>query len=125
MGWVTNECLVYDTKGKLLSNSPTTYKIPAITDLPEVFNVEFFPNHDNQQNIRGSKAVGEPPLMMGVAVWAAMKDAMGSISKQSSSALNLPATGEVLLECMSLRQHVGQSLQDLHNADLAIEVVNL
>ena len=114
MGWVTNECLVYDTKGKLLSNSPTTYKIPAITDLPEVFNVNFFPNHDNQQNIRGSKAVGEPPLMMGVAVWAAMKDAMGYVSKESSSTLNLPATGEVLLECMSLgtiRQISGLHLQ--------------
>ncbi|MCY2975952.1 MAG: xanthine dehydrogenase molybdopterin binding subunit [Planctomycetota bacterium] len=118
MGWVTNECLVYDAKGKLLSNSPTTYKIPAITDLPEVFNVEFFPNHDNQQNIRGSKAVGEPPLMMGVAVWAAMKDAMGSISKLSSSALNLPATGEVLLECIGLGFHEKVSLEDASKTQL-------
>ncbi len=76
MGWVTAEALVYDAKGDLLSHSPTTYKIPAITDVPEVFNVATFDNNDNVRNVYRSKAVGEPPLMLAIAVWAAAKNAL-------------------------------------------------
>ena len=82
MGWVTTEALVYDAKGDLLSHSPTTYKIPAITDVPEVFNVATFDNNDNVRNVYRSKAVGEPPLMLGIAVWAAAKNALAYIGRQ-------------------------------------------
>ena len=54
MGWVTAEELVYDSDGLLLSHSPTTYKIPNITDVPESLNVDFVDNNENVQNIHGS-----------------------------------------------------------------------
>ncbi len=102
MGWVTTESLVYDAKGDLLSHSPTTYKIPAITDLPEVFNVATFDNNDNVRNVYRSKAVGEPPLMLGISVWAAAKNALAYVSPRASAELRVPATGEEVLRCLTV-----------------------
>jgi xanthine dehydrogenase large subunit len=102
MGWVTAEALIYDAKGDLLSHSPTTYKIPAITDVPEVFNVATFDNKDNVRNVYRSKAVGEPPLMLAIAVWAAAKNALAYVSSESSARLQLPATGEEMLRCLTI-----------------------
>ncbi|HEX4413139.1 MAG TPA: xanthine dehydrogenase molybdopterin binding subunit [Lacipirellulaceae bacterium] len=102
MGWVTTEALVYDAKGDLLSHSPTTYKIPAITDVPAVFNIATFDNNDNVRNVYRSKAVGEPPLMLGIAVWAAAKDAIASQSLAAAAELLLPATGEEMLRCLTI-----------------------
>ena len=68
MGWVTSEKLVYSDKGNLLSHSPTTYKIPSIQDTPRVFNVDFITNDDNICNVHRSKAVGEPPFLLGASV---------------------------------------------------------
>ena len=99
MGWVTAECLVYDAKGKLLSHSPTTYKIPAITDVPKIFRCEMFPNDDNLHCIRRSKAVGEPPLLLGVSVWAAVKNALSFLTGDPK--FKLPATGEEILRCLT------------------------
>jgi xanthine dehydrogenase large subunit len=101
MGWVTTEALVYDAKGDLLSHSPTTYKIPAITDVPEVFNVATFDNNDNIRNVYRSKAVGEPPLMLGIAVWAAARNALAQVSPAAAAELKLPATGEEMLRCLT------------------------
>jgi xanthine dehydrogenase large subunit len=101
MGWVTAEALVYDAKGDLLSHSPTTYKIPAITDVPEVFNVATFDNSDNVRNVYRSKAVGEPPLMLGIAVWAAVKNALSYAGRDAAAELRLPATGEEILRCLT------------------------
>ena len=100
MGWVTAECLIYDDGGKLLSHSPTTYKIPAITDVPFDFRCAMFPNEDNLHCIRRSKAVGEPPLLLGVAVWAAVKNALQSLPGEFDPNLELPATGEEILRCL-------------------------
>jgi xanthine dehydrogenase large subunit len=105
LGWVTAECLVYNDKGALLSYSPTTYKIPAITDVPTDFRVATFDNNDNTQNIRRSKAVGEPPLMLAIAAWAAVKNALSYVSPDAASSLTLPATGEEILRCLSLPRH--------------------
>jgi xanthine dehydrogenase large subunit len=102
MGWVTAEALVYDAKGDLLSHSPTTYKIPAITDLPEEFNVATFDNNDNVRNVYRSKAVGEPPLMLAISVWAAVKNALSYVGADAASALRLPATGEEVLRCLTI-----------------------
>jgi xanthine dehydrogenase large subunit len=101
MGWVTAEALVYDERGDLLSHSPTTYKIPAITDVPDVFNVATFDNNDNVRNVYRSKAVGEPPLMLAIAVWAAVKNALYYVAPGESSELQLPATGEEILRCLT------------------------
>jgi xanthine dehydrogenase large subunit len=102
MGWVTGECLVYNERGELLSHSPTTYKIPAITDVPPIFNCDLFPNDDNTENVASSKAVGEPPLMHATCVWTAVKHALGCVSAAVASELHLPATGEEILRCLTL-----------------------
>jgi xanthine dehydrogenase large subunit len=102
MGWVTAECLVYNDKGDLLSHSPTTYKIPAITDLPPILNCEFFDNDDNDENdenVARSKAVGEPPLMLAISVWTAVKNALSQAI--ATEDLRLPATGEEILRQLS------------------------
>ena len=100
MGWVTTEELVYGQKGQLLSFSPTTYKIPAVTDLPEIFNVRFLDNPNNHVSLYRSKAVGEPPLLLGISAWLAIKDALQSISAGQVQ-LSLPATGERVLMAMN------------------------
>ncbi len=97
MGWVTGEELVYGDDGQLLSNSPTTYKIPNISDLPDVFNVRFLDNPHNAVSLRRSKAVGEPPLLLGICVWLAARDALRAIAIKSGDELSLPATHERIL----------------------------
>jgi xanthine dehydrogenase large subunit len=97
MGWVTTEDLRYSTGGQLLSHSPTTYKVPIVTDLPPVFNVDFLDRQENPLNLYGSKAVGEPPLLLAVSVWAAIKHALSFASGGKVARLNLPATNEEIL----------------------------
>jgi xanthine dehydrogenase large subunit len=96
-GWLTNEELRFAPNGELLSHSPTTYKIPNIGDLPEVFNVDTIVNKENTVNIRGSKAVGEPPLLLGISVFMAVKNALRFVSGGEIPKINAPATGEEIL----------------------------
>jgi xanthine dehydrogenase large subunit len=97
MGWVTTEELMYGPKGNLWSCSPTTYKIPAITDLPEIFNVRFLDNPNSDTSLYRGKAVGEPPLLLAIGVWAAIKNALTYAGVTKPSALALPATAERVL----------------------------
>jgi xanthine dehydrogenase large subunit len=97
VGWSTTEELRYGPKGDLLSHSPTTYKIPNIQDIPDVFNVAWIQNDKNTMNIRGSKAVGEPPLLLGLCAFTAVKQALRSLSGESVPELTLPATNEEIL----------------------------
>jgi xanthine dehydrogenase large subunit len=107
MGWVTGEELAYGAKGQLLSDSPTTYKIPNISDLPPVFNVRFLDNPDSDVSLYRSKAVGEPPLILGLSIWLAVKDALKSISVDRTAQLSIPATGEqILLAAESLKEPI-------------------
>ena len=94
MGWCTTEELRYSDAGELLTHSPTTYKIPNIQDLPEIFNVAWIDNDTNTVNTKGSKAVGEPPLLLGISVWAAVKQALTSVAGGRLVPLRLPATNE-------------------------------
>jgi xanthine dehydrogenase large subunit len=96
MGWMTNEELKYTDKGNLLNYSPTTYKIPNIQDLPLRFNIDTIENF-NTPNLRGTKAVGEPPLVLGISVYAAVKNALSSISGKQIACLSAPATNEEIL----------------------------
>jgi xanthine dehydrogenase large subunit len=100
MGWVTTEELKYSPKGELWSHSPTTYKIPNISDVPEVFNVEMLHNPDNVVSLRRSKAVGEPPLLLGICAWTAVKNALSYVSGGEVVQLELPATGEQILSVL-------------------------
>jgi xanthine dehydrogenase large subunit len=97
MGWVTTEELVWNPKGDLLSHSPTTYKIPNISDLPEIFNVRLLDNPNNEVSLHRSKAVGEPPLLLGISVWAAVKNALSYCGGEKPPKLSIPATGEGIL----------------------------
>jgi xanthine dehydrogenase large subunit len=99
MGWVTTEKLHYNKLGALLSHSPSTYKIPNIQDTPRVFNVELLPNEENYANVRGTKAVGEPPLLLSLSVWTAIHDALKGLSPYQGRypRLELPATQEEVL----------------------------
>jgi xanthine dehydrogenase large subunit len=97
MGWLTNEEMRYTAEGELLSHSPTTYKIPNIQDLPPEFHVDWIDNPTNVKNIRASKAVGEPPLLLAISVFSAVKNALGFLSGKEIPKLNAPATGEEIL----------------------------
>ena len=103
MGWVTTEHLVYDDNGKLLTHAPSTYKIPSVQDTPRIFNADFMRNEDNTQNIRGTKASGEPPLLLAISVWTAIRDAIHSTrtSEESCVELAIPATAERILRALS------------------------
>lgn len=97
MGWVTSEKLYHNKEGKLLSHSPTTYKIPNVQDTPRIFNIDFIENHGNTANVHRSKAVGEPPFLLGISVWTALKDALRYKAKGAIPQLISPATPEVVL----------------------------
>ncbi len=108
MGWATTEDLRYDTEsGVLLSAMPSTYKVPTIADIPPVFNVAFVPDAENPVNVASSKAVGEPPLLLGIAAWTAAKHAL-SFATLGIPHLTLPATGEAILRCLSQSNKVAE-----------------
>ncbi|MDD2634422.1 MAG: xanthine dehydrogenase molybdopterin binding subunit [Bacteroidales bacterium] len=98
MGWVTGEEMKYDDKGNLLNYSPDTYKIPGVRDIPQDFRVKLLENYPNYNTIRRSKAVGEPPFMLGMSVWFAIKYALASVCNHTIQPnLTLPATNENIL----------------------------
>jgi xanthine dehydrogenase molybdopterin binding subunit len=97
MGWLTSEELKWDPKGRLLTHSASTYQIPAISDAPMEFNVTLLSHAAQPNTIHGSKAVGEPPLMLALAVREALRDAVGSFGAPGGPvALASPATGEAV-----------------------------
>jgi xanthine dehydrogenase large subunit len=116
MGWLTNEEMRYAADGELLSHSPTTYKIPNIQDLPPEFHVDWIDNPTNVKNVRASKAVGEPPLLLAISVFSAVKNALGFLSGGEIPKLNAPATGEEILMRMTAyrrRAHGGESAREV------------
>jgi xanthine dehydrogenase large subunit len=115
MGWLTTEELLWDEKGRVISNSPANYKIPTAFDVPEIFNVELYDEPNLENTIHLSKAVGEPPLMLAIAVWAALRDACSSTTNyQFSPRLDTPATPEriywALQDCVAFNQDAASNL---------------
>ncbi|MGB8712580.1 MAG: molybdopterin cofactor-binding domain-containing protein, partial [Onishia taeanensis] len=112
MGWLTSEELKWNDAGRLLSDGPATYKIPAFGDLPATFNVELLEGHPNSQaSIYRSKAVGEPPFMLAISVWSALRDALSSLAPTGHQCprLDTPATPErVLMAIEALRNHAAE-----------------
>jgi xanthine dehydrogenase large subunit len=100
MGWLTTEELVYDDKGRLLTHAPSTYKIPVASDVPTDFRVALFAGSNREDTIYHSKAVGEPPLMLGISVFAAIADAVHSVNPGKPVALDAPATPEAILKAV-------------------------
>ena len=95
-GWLTTEELVWDAKGRLRTHAPSTYKIPACSDRPEVFNVALWGQPNPAPTVGRSKAVGEPPFMLGISVLMALSDAVAACGADYPN-LQAPATPERVL----------------------------
>ena len=97
MGWLTAEELLWNDKGVLLTHSPDTYKIPAVGDMPQSFNVALLKNAAQKSVVHGSKAVGEPPLMLAISVREAIRDAVAAFGPgRREVSLASPATCEAI-----------------------------
>lgn len=106
VGWLTTEELWWDNEGRLRTHAPSTYKIPLASDRPRIFNVDLASWSENQERtIRRSKAVGEPPFMLGISVLEALSMAVASVADyRVCPRLEAPATPErVLLAVERLR----------------------
>ncbi|MBG9388277.1 xanthine dehydrogenase molybdopterin binding subunit [Caenimonas aquaedulcis] len=101
MGWLTTEQLVWNDKGLLATHAPSTYKIPATGDIPAHFKVSFWHEANREDNVGGSKAVGEPPFMLAISVWEALRDAVsGARADGSAAGMPAPATAETVLRAL-------------------------
>ncbi len=102
MGWMTMEELWWDEAGVLKTHAPSTYKIPGSRDVPPVFNVHILKDSPNKERtVYRSKAVGEPPLMLALSVWLALRDAVGSLAGHRLPVnLDPPATPEAVLDAV-------------------------
>jgi xanthine dehydrogenase large subunit len=99
MGWLTCEELWWDEKGRFRTHGPSTYKIPGSRDVPPVFNARILADSPNREDtVFRSKAVGEPPLMLAISVWLAIRDAIASVADHKRApVLDAPATPERVL----------------------------
>ncbi len=94
MGWLTLEELLWDNQGRVSTGGASTYKLPSWSELPEVFEVNFLERAGEEGVILGSKAVGEPPLMLALSVREALRDAIAAFGSQGAVTLDSPATPE-------------------------------
>jgi len=98
LGWLTTEELVWGADGKLLTRGASTYKIPTAADIPKHFNIQMWPEANPKDNIGGSKAVGEPPFMLAMSVFEALRDAVGeALGDHAPVHLDAPVTPERVL----------------------------
>ena len=106
MGWLTSEELVWNAQGLLSTHAPSTYKIPTAGDLPKRWRIDLWPGPNREDNVGGSKAVGEPPFMLAVSVWEALRDAVAQARARQGRAsatplpLDAPATPERVLRAL-------------------------
>lgn len=98
MGWLTTEQLVWNDAGLLTTHAPSTYKIPTAGDVPPHFQVDLWPEANREDNVFGSKAVGEPPFMLAISVFEALRDAVAQARADGQPVqLQAPATAEHVL----------------------------
>ncbi len=109
MGWLTMEECIWDKKGKLLTHGPSTYKIPVAGDVPEHLKITLFDNHNLKPTPFQSKAVGEPPLMLALSSYFALRDAVSASADHKTVVhMNAPATPErSLLACEKAKAAAG------------------
>ncbi len=111
MGWLTTEQLVWNERGRLTTHAPSTYKIPTAGDVPQHFRIDLWPQANLEDNVGGSKAVGEPPFMLAISVYEALRDAIDQARGDShmpgprSEPVHLiaPATAENVLTALRAR----------------------
>ena len=100
VGWLTTEQLVWNEQGVLATHAPSTYKIPATGDVPEQFRIELWHEANREDNVGGSKAVGEPPFMLAVSAWDAIREAVAAARGDGRAPLIAPATPENVLRAL-------------------------
>ncbi len=101
LGWLTTEEISWKNNGNILTFSPSTYKIPVMNDIPINFNTKIFKSKGNNENtVNKSKAVGEPPLLLAISSFFAIKDAIRYAKKNNSIKLSAPATPENILNAL-------------------------
>ena len=100
MGWLTTEELVFDDKGRLTTHAPATYKIPVASDMPPRFHTRLHMRPNPIASIYRSKAVGEPPLMLGISVYSAILDAVHAVKPGGQPKLEAPCTPEAILNAI-------------------------
>ena len=104
MGWLTTEQQVWSEQGRLLTHAPSTYKIPTAGDVPDHFKVDLWPQPNPEDNVFDSKAVGEPPFMLAISVFEALRDAIGQARNDGATVqLTAPATAENVLRSLQRR----------------------
>ncbi len=105
MGWLTTEQLVWNDKGYLSTHAPSTYKIPTAGDVPAHFKIDFWSTPNPEDNVFGSKAVGEPPFMLAISVFEALRDAVAQVNPYGLNSdqikLEAPATAENILRAIA------------------------
>ena len=127
MGWLTSEELYWVPEGRkqghLFTHAPSTYKIPTATDMPKIFNVNLYDNQNLENTIHRSKAVGEPPFMLALSVFSALRDAVSaSITTpilqngiKVKPFLSAPATPEAILQAIVNAKQLVNSQTQLSN----------
>ncbi len=102
-GWLTMEEVKWKANGQITTFSPSTYKIPAVSDIPKKFKVEIYKEGKNKEEVANkAKTTGEPPLMLAMSVFFAIKDAIASTSNYKKTPhLDAPATPEKILLSIS------------------------
>ncbi len=105
-GWLTMEELVWDGQGRLATHAPSTYKIPCASDRPGIFNVALWNGRNAEDTIHRSKAVGEPPLMLGISALMALSHAVASCGDGGYPSLDAPATPERLLRTIDAQSGI-------------------
>jgi xanthine dehydrogenase molybdopterin-binding subunit B len=113
VGWLTREELLWDKEGRLQTHSASTYQIPAVSDAPLEFHVTLLPKATQQGTIHGSKAVGEPPLMLSISVREAIRDAIASYGAKG---------GEVPLPSPATSQAIFMAIQDRLGVDHPVQI---
>src|SRR5208337_5130130 len=104
MGWLTREELLWDKDGRLLTHGASTYQVPAISDAPRELHVTLLPRSAQSGTIHGSKAVGEPPLMLSISVREAIRDAIAAFGPEGGEVrLPSPATCEAIYAAVQER----------------------
>jgi xanthine dehydrogenase large subunit len=108
VGWLTTEELWWDAAGRLRTHAPSTYKIPTGRDIPPDFRVALYTAPNVEETVHRSKAVGEPPLMLAISAFLALRHAIASVAEERYPVpLDTPATPErVLLACEALRRRL-------------------
>jgi len=121
LGWLTTEELKWDEQGRLLTHSPDTYKIPSVGDTPQIFNVTLLQNATQKNVIHGSKATGEPPLMLAISVREAIREAVAAFGPAGREVpLAVPATCEAIWFAIQKRKDASTRVEaDAESASVA------